>query len=202
MKQNTLRFLLIFTLFSCSTEDLWNIPACPDGDCDAIMQPAYYLDNNRYFHVDLDFDQEYLPRFEIPIEADPTSDVYKYNGVSLIEGRFDTDSYWVLGDSLAFTIPLYNAWTGLEDYTGTPIPVNDTIIYLNQFAGTILPLVDNSSRIYFGDRGNDNYTSKRLVGPVPPQFLGDTITIYMEVFWDAGEYSVKKDHYVEKFIIE
>jgi hypothetical protein len=32
--------------------------------------------------------------------------------------------------------------------------------------------------------------------------IGDTITVAMKVQWDAGMYSVTKDNYIEKFIIE
>lgn len=43
--------------------------------------------------------------------------------------------------------------------------------------------------------------SKRIVGPFPPEMIGDTITINMEVFWDAGMDSVIKN-YSEKFIVK
>ena len=43
---------------------------------------------------------------------------------------------------------------------------------------------------------------KDSMGPIPPQLKGDTVTVYMEMFWDAGNASILKDHYREKFIIE
>jgi hypothetical protein len=32
--------------------------------------------------------------------------------------------------------------------------------------------------------------------------IGDTITVYMKVNWDAGDHSQIKSDYLEKFIIE
>ena len=43
--------------------------------------------------------------------------------------------------------------------------------------------------------------SKRVIGPFPPSSEGDTITIHMEVFWDAWEKSLFKN-YSEKFIVK
>ena len=106
-----------------------------------------------------------------------------------------------LGDSIAFTIPLYSPYNGLEDYQGTPIPVRDTIVYLNQFEGTILPIVQNNTRIYFNENEN-TYTSRRTVGPFPPELVGDTISLYMKVMWEFGNTFIEKEGYVEKFIVE
>jgi hypothetical protein len=81
-----------------------------------------------------------------------------------------------------------------------PIPYDNTTIYLNQFEGTIVPVVQ-STEIYFSEDNLGNYKSRRTVGPFPPSMIGDTISIFMKVKWDIGE-NLIKDGYFEKFIIE
>jgi hypothetical protein len=80
--------------------------------------------------------------------------------------------------------------------------VQDTIVYLDQFEGTIVPVIQKDTRIYFSDDENGAFTTKRTVGPFPPSLKGDTITVFMRVYWDGGYESQEKDHYIEKFIIE
>ena len=55
--------------------------------------------------------------------------------------------------------------------------------------------------IYFSKKGQA-MESRRVLGPFIPEMIGDTITVAMKVQWDAGMYSVTKDNYIEKFIIE
>jgi len=66
----------------------------------------------------------------------------------------------------------------------------------------VFPVVQNDTRVYFADDIDGRFTTKRTVGPISQEFLGDTITVYMKVFWDAGSNSVEKDHYIGKYIIE
>lgn len=192
---------IIALISSCEKEVL--IPnTCESGDCDAYIFSDYTVDSNGYTHVDLEWNSVYDPYFTLNIEASRTSPEWYYNDQPVVSAEFDTDSYYVLGDSLAFTLPLYNSFTGLETYEGYPIAVQDTTIYLNQFEGMVYPVVQNDTRIYFSDDFNGRFTSKRTVGPIPQGFLGDTITVYMKVLWDAGSYSVEKSDYIGKYIIE
>lgn len=192
---------LIALTSSCEKEVL--IPnTCENGVCDATISSIYPMDSNGYTHVDLEWTGDFLPYFTIDIEASRTIPYWYYNDQPVVSAEFDTDSYYVLGDSLAFTLPLYNSFTGLETYEGFPIAVQDTTIYLNQFEGMVLPVVQDDTRVYFSDDLDGNFTSKRTIGPIPQGFEGDTISIYMRVFWDAGNNSVIKDHYIEKYIIE
>lgn len=193
--------VLIALTASCEKEVL--IPnTCENGVCDATISSTYPMDSNGYTHVDLEWTGDFLPYFTIDIEASRTIPYWYYNDQPVVSAEFDTDSYYVLGDSLAFTLPLYNSFTGLETYEGYPIAVQDTTIYLSQFEGMVFPVVQNDTRIYFSDDEDGRFTSKRTIGPIPQGFEGDTITVYMKVFWDAGNNSVVKDHYIEKYIIE
>jgi len=183
--------LLIFNLLACSPVDEIDFLFT---DPDAEMIFPVDVDENGYYHVPLDWSGEFYPYFSVNVVADKV-----LGGIT--SARFDTDTYWVLGDSIAFTIPLYSPYNGLENYQGTPIPVRDTIVYLSQFEGTILPIVQNNTRIYFSDHAGVS-TSKRTVGPFPPELVGDTISLYMKVLWEYANTSLEKDHYIEKFIVE
>jgi hypothetical protein len=196
-------FLSIF-LGSCEPEpeylfeiDYYPI-TCPGG-CDAKMVFQEEADVNGYYHIDLDWDGEYYPWFYVDVEATPVDKKYMYNNESVVEARFDSDTSWVLGDSLVIRVPLFNPF---GNYTQDWVPLPTTWIDVNlpQYAGTVLNIVQND-RIYFSKR-EDYLTSRRILGPFPPQMKGDTITVYMRVFWDGGENSTLKDKYSQKFIVE
>lgn len=59
-----------------------------------------------------------------------------------------------------------------------------------------------STSVYFSSpkRGTKGYT-KRIIGPFPPEFRGDTLVVDVEVVWDLGKFEEKKD-YSLKFIVE
>lgn len=191
---------IIFTLSLLSCEKEPFSLYCDTGDCNAYIQSSFYKDSNGYYHAVLDWTREYYPYFNLDVYADKTSPQYRYNNESIVQAQFDTDSYFVLNDSVAFTISTYQPWQGLWTYNGVPIPYENTTVYLSQFEGTIVPVVQNTN-VYFSDDNEGNFTTRRVVGPFPPTMIGDTITLYMKVRWDVGE-SLIKDHYVEKFIIE
>lgn len=190
--------LILTALSSCEKESF--APPCETGECNAYIESMFYKDSNGYYHAELDWTREYYPYFTLDIYADRTSQEYRYNNVSVVTAQFDTDSYFVLQDSVAFTISLYQPWLGLWTYDGVPIPYENTTIYLNQFEGTIVPVVQDT-QIYFSDDELGNFTTKRVVGPFPPSMIGDTISIFMKMRWDIGDILVKDD-YIEKFIIE
>lgn len=191
--------LFVFTaISSCEKESF--APPCIGGECDAYIESMFYKDSNGYYHAELDWSGEYYPYFTVDVYADKTSPDYWYNGVSVVRAEFDTDSYFVLEDSIAFTISLYQPWLGLWTYDGVPIPYENTTIYLDQFEGTIVPVVQ-STEIFFSEDESGNYKTRRTVGPFPPSMIGDTISIFMKIKWDIGE-SLIKDGYFEKFIIE
>jgi hypothetical protein len=190
--------LVLTALFSCEKESF--APPCETGECNAYIESMFYKDSNGYYHAELDWTREYYPYFTLDIYADRTSQEYRYNNISVVTAAFDTDSYFVLQDSVAFTINLYQPWLGLWTYDGVPIPYENTTIYLDQFQGTIVPVVQGT-QIYFSDDELGNFTTKRVVGPFPPSMIGDTISIFMKMRWDIGDILVKDD-YIEKFIIE
>ena len=94
--------VLIFLLFlaSCSKEDVYP-DVCIDGNCNAKLILNYPIDENGYYHVKLDYEQEYKPRFHIEIEADNINDYWRYNGRPVAFAIFNSDaSRMLLGDEV------------------------------------------------------------------------------------------------------
>ena len=201
-------FLLPLLLINCTKPDDVSSP-CISGDCDARLILDYPLDSNGYYHVDLDFNGEYYPRLNIYVEADDMYPEYQYNGSTVIEAKFDTDTFWTIDGDLNFTVPLYNPWLSLNQYNGTPLPVESTEVTLNFFAGSVMPVVQRDTRIYLSDNcfgecetQTGKLYGKRIVGPISPQILNDTISVFSRVLWEAGSNYRVKDDLVAKIIIE
>ena len=190
--------ILILTALSCTKRTVHTV--CTDGSCDASIIFPTQIDENGYYHIPLDWNQEFYPYFTVDIQADPTSREFYYGGSSVVTARFDSDTTWIIGDTLvlkqAYYKPFSNEWTS----TAGALPAEWRNLNLTQFAGTVVNIAQNTS-IYFKQEG-DKMISKRVLGPFPPHMIGDTINIYMEVMWDAGDYSLTKYHYREKFIVE
>ena len=187
----------LLILVSCTPDEL-AIDTCPGG-CDAQMIFPVQADTNGYYHLKLDWDGEYLPWFSVNIKASPVDDAYKYNGSSVVEARFDSDTSWILGDDLVIQQPLY---TPFGNYTSNwlPIPTSWVDVELPQYEGEEINIAQNTS-LYFSEK-NGALFSKRVLGPFPPTMIGDTITVYMRVLWEAGNQTFIKDDFSQKFIVE
>lgn len=83
--------LLLILITSCSKEDL--LTTC-QGDCSATMEVPGYLDENGYYHIQLNWKQEFLPRFSIELYATPTSPELRYNNVPVVTAEFTSDREW------------------------------------------------------------------------------------------------------------
>ena len=116
--------------------------------------------------------------------------------------RFDTDTFWTIDGELNFSIPLYSPWFSLNQYNGTPIPVESVDVSLDFFDEYVIPVVQRDTRIYLQPSSNGRLSGKRIVGPISPQILNDTITVYSEVLWEAGSNYRVKDDLFAKIIIE
>jgi hypothetical protein len=168
----------------------------------------YPKDNNGYYILPLDTSTN-SNRFNIYAEASKLTPFYSYNKVSVMSVKFDCNAYWVLGTidgDLAVHIPLYNPFSSLysSPYFNTPLSVKNKTVILNQYANSIISVVQNTEiylKEYFAGslykpadeyKPEDGmYWSKRIIGPIPKYFQGDTITIYSETNWEAGNYTYK-----------
>jgi len=154
--------LLLLFFASCSKDDIFP-PICIDGDCNAEFYIDYPQDENGYFILDLDFDQQYLPKFNINVGASVTHPFWWYNDSPVVVAVFETDTYW-------------------------------------QYHNDLLPAVQGT-RVYFKQVTKDKATTKRIVGPIPREMRGDTITIYPTIMWDAGN-AYEKKTFSLKFIVK
>tara|TARA_B100002019_G_scaffold148440_1_gene127792 strand:+ start:732 stop:1388 length:657 start_codon:yes stop_codon:yes gene_type:complete len=205
-----LAVIVFVALFiSCSENDEDTSSPCVSGDCDARLILNFPQDENGYYHADLDFNGEYYPRFNIYVEADDMYEEYQYNGMTVIEARFDTDTFWNVDGDLNFSVPLYNPWLSLTTYNGTQIPVSSTDVTVSFLDGYVVPIVQRDTRIYLSDdcfggceeKAGKLY-GKRIVGPISPQILNDTISVYGRVLWEAGSKYEVKDDLIVKIIIK
>jgi len=200
--------ILLLLLTSCSKELLYPSPFGDkkEGEFKILVQSP--KDNNGYYHYKFNTIKEYNYT-DIVAEAIPViNERYIYNGISVIEGKFDSNAFWVLGDSLSVTIQLYSPFTSLysSPYFTSPLPTRNKTVILSQFKGFIVPVVPTSP-IYFKKydarmdeykpNGNNLWT-KRVIGPIPKYMIGDTITIYGKVAWECGNYSIQYPKYTHK----
>lgn len=184
---------------SCEKDDLSPSYICTNGDCDAAMIFPVLPDANGYYHVELDWSREYLPYFAVDVRASQVIPEFRYNGESVVSANFDSDTSWVIGDSLVMKVPLFRPFTGDWSQSG-PLPSGWQDVTLNQFEGIKVNIAQPTT-IYFRKVGAA-MESRRILGPFIPEMIGDTITVAMRVHWDAGNYSVTKDDYSQKFIVE
>jgi hypothetical protein len=203
MKKGYILFAIAFLLFGCEPqypEITYPSPFTGTDKGKVKLSMDYPKDNNGYYRVTLNPNKEYNYT-SIFVEASRiTNSRYIYNGISVIEGKFDSNSYWIIGENLAVTLPLYNPFRSLysSPYFRTPILVGTKTIILSQFENQIVPLVPETG-IYFKEYdprmdtykpSSENLWSKKIIGPIPYKMKGDTIKIYCKVSWECGNYSL------------
>ena len=200
----TLLLLFIIFLSSCSKDNNEN-SICPDGDCWVRLYTDFEKDSNGFHHVSPEWFSETSGRFNLHIESSPTVVRCQYNGVSVVSSRFDSNTFWEVESGLSFTFGLYNPFESLYTQQGNIIKVRDTTVTLNYFQGEIIPVVQETSiyhdvkdkmecygwsNPYSGttplETGNCILYSKRIVGPLIREIIGDTLKIYSETFFDCG----------------
>ena len=199
--------LFLSTFVSCSLLEKEEIDnsICPDGDCWVRLYTDFEEDSNEYHHIEPYWSSENSGRFNIHIESSPTIGRCQYNGMTVVSSRFDSDSYWEIESGLSFTFGLYNPFESFYTQQGDIIKVRDTTVTLDYFQGQIQPIVQETS-IYHDvkdkmecyawsnpksgntplETGNCILYSKRIVGPIVREMIGDTLKIYSETFFDCG----------------
>jgi hypothetical protein len=211
MKRVYVVFLLVL-LASCTKNVVVNNKTVEPnpfmGPIGSLVSMQYPRDANGYYLVPLDATASYT-RFNVYVEATKVKSRYKFNGVSGVQAHFDCNSYWLIANSLAVTIPLYSPFTSLSTnpFFNTRMSVRDTTVILSQFKNTMVPLVPPTGiylKDYFAGSFNqppDEYMptdtatrvwSKRIIGPIPRYFKGDTIKVYCKISWDVGQFSADR----------
>ena len=187
-----------YLALSCTPEPV--LPAvCESGDCSSYIDFNRDKDSNGYYHVSLDWTGEYLPYFYVDVHADKTNPQYQYNNASVVTAEFDSNTSWKIGDTLVIQQAIYSPF-GPTTSTGIPLPVDYTDLTLTQFNGVEVNIAQRTE-LYFREQ-EGKFSTRRYLGPFIPQMIGDTISIYMRVHWDAGMSSIEKSKYIEKFIVK
>ena len=169
--KNLLFFTILFTL-GCAPEEIE--PAlCLDGPCNSKIYLPYPQDSNGVYRVDLDFDGEYYPRFDIFIEADDVDPYYYYNDIGVVQAAMESPASWTLPNGETLEV------------------VQSTTIYLNNSLSNTEYIPSITGRKW----------GKRIVGPFPPSFEGEIITINAEVYWDGGS-NFASQYFEIKIIVE
>lgn len=209
------KVLLIFLFFSsCSLFDNEDVERtfCPNNECWVRLYTDFEPDENGYHHVTPSWFSPTSGRFNIHIESSPTVPNCQYGGVPVVTSKFDSNTYWEVESGLSFVFSLYNPFEGYFNQQGKPIKVKDTIVTLDYFKGEIIPVVQNTTIVHdvldkiecYGwtnpksgptrlETGNCVMYSKRIVGPLIQEMIGDTLTIYSETNFDCGDFEVVKD---------
>lgn len=213
MKKGYVLLLGVLTLFGCEKIEY---PSPFTGTDRGVVKLSmkYPKDNNGYYHVTLDPNKSYSYTNLFVESSKVTNERYLYNGASVVEASFDSDSYWIIGPNLIVTLPLYNPFKSLytSPYFRTPIPVGSKTIVLSQYENQIVSLVQETS-IYLKEYDSrmdeykpsgNNLWSKRIIGPIPYEMKGDTIKVYGKVVWECGNYSLsypEKTHVIDSLKI-
>ena len=182
---------------------------CPDNECWVKLYTDFESDLNGYYHVKPQWYTESSGRFNIHIESSPTTSVCQYAGVPVVKSNFDSDTFWEVESGLSFTFGLYNPFESLYTQQGNIIKIRDTTVTLNYFQGEIIPVVQTTSIYHdvkdkmecygwdnpnsgptFYETGNCILYSKRIIGPLITEMIGDTIKIFSKTTFDCGENSV------------
>lgn len=207
-------YLFIFMLSMLSACSLFedtkkNKNICQGGDCWVKLYTDFEVDANGYHRVKPQWSSAMSGRFNIYIESSPTVEECQGAGNVITSSSFDSNAYWEVESGLSFIVGLYNPFQGLVTQDGNPIKVKDTVLTLNQFKGTIVPIVQNTS-VYHDVKdkmacygwnnqksgptpirtGNCVMYSQRIVGPLIQDMIGDTITIYSNTDFHCRSFSL------------
>lgn len=186
---------------------------CPNNNCWVRLYTDFEEDSNGYHLVTPEWFSETSGRFNLHIESSPTIGRCQYNGITVVSSRFDSDTFWEVESGLSFTFGLYNPFESLYTQQGNIIKVRDTTVTLNYFQGEIIPVVQQTSvnhgvkdkmECYGWDNpksgptpietGNCVLYSKRIIGPLIRETIGDTIKIYSKTYFDCGkDFKIIKD---------
>ena len=175
-----------------------------DEGCWVRLYTDYEMDENGYYKIPV-VDNG---RFNVHIESSAVKQDCQYNGVSVISSSFDSNTFYEIESGISFTMPLYSPFYSLFSQSGNPIKVKDTVVTLDYFQGTIQEVVQSTSLYHdvkdkqecFGwsepysgptpsVTGDCIMYSKRIVGPIPSLFKGDTIKIFSRTNFDCGNRS-------------
>lgn len=149
--------LVLLILFaSCSKDD--SIPqVCYDGTCDARLEIPGELDDNGYYHIDLEWNGQYYPRFSIDTYADATDSYWWYNDQPVVQANFYTDTTWKFQNDVLPIVQQNRIYLSSKD--------KSNILYGKRIVGPFPPEMQGDTiqinAVIFWDAGI-NYKEKEI----------------------------------------
>jgi len=138
-----------------------------------------------------------------PCESGPCEAVMFFPGDRDVNGYYSIELDWSREYLPYFDVAIHATKVDpVYKYNGVGVisaQFNSDATWILEKSGVEVNIVQEAT-VYFRETPA-RYESKRIVGPFPPQMIGDTININMEVFWDVGQESVIKN-YSQKFIVK
>ena len=217
IKKIILFLMMINSFFSCKKELKTYPELCLDGNCDANYKVFYLgdtLQTNNNGHYELEYAG--LNYFQVIGDISSVHEDYTINGVPQVSANFDSD-YWILFDTLKFTIPMYSYLGWFNEQTmNTPIPIGS-------YSYTMIDLIDlhpplnavgyqiptnfcwdcpySSTIVGVNSRYNYRPTCNVLLDN---EMVGDTINIFIETVFntEGGIQNNEYDTPSPKLIIE
>ena len=189
--------VFVFTILSCTKQDPYPHP-CVNDNCLADYR-VVYLGDSLNENSDGYYEIQYagLNYFQVIGKLSELNERYIINEVPLVAAGFDSD-YWVLFDTLSFTIPTYSYLGWFNDQTmNTPISIGP-------YTYTMIDLIDLHPPLnivgyqipkYFcwecpyaptiiGVRSRYNYRPTCNV-LLDNEMIGDTINIFIETSFNT-----------------
>lgn len=199
LKYKKVIYLFFFlVIFSCNRQKSTYPHPCIDESCSASYKVLYLGDtiqanNNGCFEVDYSG----LNYFQVVGKLSPLHENYIVNDVPLINAKFDSD-YWVVFDSLSFTIPMYSYLGWFNDQTlNTPIAIGQYTYTMTELFSLHPPLnvVGYQIPMHFcwdcpyaptlvGVNSSYNYRPTCNV-LLDDEMIGDTINIFIESIFNT-----------------
>ena len=196
---------LIFAPSCTKVEPIQGSP-CLDGDCNSTFQVKY---KNQIITPNINGEYnitwEGLNYFQIVGQLEKMEGEYTHiNGIPQIDCMYDSD-YWVVFDSLSFTIPQYSylGWFN-NNSLSTPIPIGNYTYTMNELiashppyniAGYQIPkhfcteCPTASSIIGSHSKYNYNPTQNFLLDN---EMIGDQINVFIKVHYNNSTFGNKE----------
>lgn len=199
MKKLLLFGLVLFSLSSCYKEYYGRVYQTPcDGNCNTNYTVIYKADTvpinaNGYYEIEWDG----LNYFQIQGQLSELNEDYVINKVPLVSANFDSD-YWVLFDSLTFSVPMYSYLGWFNDQSmNTPISIGPYTYTMIDLIALHPPynIIGYQVPKHFcydcpyaptivGSRSSYNYRPTQNV-LLDNEMVGDTINIFIETWFNT-----------------
>jgi len=193
MKKILLLVIVLFSLFSCHKENIYQ-DLCTTGDCESQFIVVYENQEilpNANGHYEVEWNG--LEYFQVKGQLSHlNSDYCNADGIPFIETRFDSD-YWVVFNNLYFTTPMYSFLGWFNDNgLNNPIPIGQYTYTMTELTTLHPPLnvVGYQIPMHFcfdcpyassivGTYSKYNYEPTQNI-LLDDEMSGDTINIFIE----------------------